>query len=249
MVLWTFGVLVAVGQLAGEDSFQLPKDEVGLGLLTSHQSDEVRAAAVAALRKRGAVEIDRFLDDSVREVREAAVKGIYDEPVTAAFSQLARRAELIAASIGADDDAAIAQRAILAAQYLGREQDAAMLARIAATRTVNLRPRADALKALQEWNELPEKDPVTGKKRIVEEERVLLGSEDLEAIWNLFGILPEEGKGTQIVLFGLLVELAEKMEHGIAEHDLKPLLEWEHLPEGMKKRAAKLGVETGMAPT
>lgn len=248
-----FGKILCVGLIAlgtalcgGEEaSFPLPKTATGLGLLTSHQSETVRAAAVAALREKGAQEVDRFFDDPVQKIREAAVCAAYDENIEAALPQLADRAHLIARSIGRDEDPLIAKRAIRAAWLVGRAKDLALVAQIVGDRTVHLRPRVDALRVLLDWEDcLVEKgqegDELAEKEPTMIGDRVAVTAKNLGDVWRLFETLPTEPVATQIILFDGLVKLAQAMNYHPSKEALRPLLEAEYLPLTVRERAELL---------
>lgn len=193
-----------------------------LGQLTSHPSASVRLAAVVALRRQKAQEIDRFFNDSVAEVREEAVRGAYDAYITSALPQLANLAREIAQSIGEQNELypLTARRAIYAAWRVGRLTDIEAVTEIAADAVIDLRVRRDALVALLDWNEPPVADPVTGTAVPLHDGRVEVTARNLGPTLRMSTSLLKEAPAAQRALMELVLKLSAQVGHAIENSSL-----------------------------
>lgn len=133
-------------------------DEAALAGLAAHGSAAVRMAALLALRRHRSAECGRFLADADREIVTEAARAVDD-------LQLADHLPALAALL--DDRKAtelpLLRRAVNVAFRLGTRDDALRLARVAAERDdLPEAIRADALRALGEFDQPPARDRMLG---------------------------------------------------------------------------------------
>jgi quinoprotein glucose dehydrogenase len=132
-------------------------DESALADCSRDPSDDVRIAAVVALRRIKSPELARFLTDATPRVAAEAARAIYDVPVPDALSALA---DLVRTT--KSTERALVRRAVHASFRLGGEQRARELAQFALSGTADASLCAEALQRLAEWAQPPGRDPVVG---------------------------------------------------------------------------------------
>ncbi len=133
-------------------------DATRLAPLSSHPSPAVRMAALLALRRHAAPELERFLADPERALVTEAVRVIHDLPIASALPQVA--ALLDARGV---HELPILRRAVNAAWRLGGTEQAARLAKAAAVREdLPEEIRAEALRALSDFDAPPARDRMLG---------------------------------------------------------------------------------------
>ncbi|WP_308987641.1 DUF7133 domain-containing protein [Roseibacillus persicicus] len=211
-----------------------------LGALASHPSKSVRIAAVVALRRQGAAEIERFFDDADLFVRKEAVRGAYDENIVEALPALAGRAQMISASISEQDKfyPLTAKRAIYAAWRLGRPEDVARILSIASDTNVDSRVRRDALVALLDWNEPPVADPVVGTAVPLPEGRSEIAARELDALKDLIASLASASGEEDLLELGL--KLARQSKVVVPNGTLFEILSSTQLAKPARRLAAEL---------
>jgi quinoprotein glucose dehydrogenase len=131
-------------------------DREALAASASDASPSVRVGAVLALRRLGAPEIARFLDDSDQAVAIETARGIHDAPILEALPALAARLDKL------NQSEFLVFRALNARFRLGRPEDAAALAAFAARTNVAENLRVEALRDLAAWANPGRRDRVTG---------------------------------------------------------------------------------------
>lgn len=125
-------------------------DAAGIVAKTADQSASVRLAALLALRRLNRVEVSAFLEDREPAIAFEAARAISDGPVNGAMPGLA-------AMLGKKLPDKAWTRAINAAY---RTADAGALVRFAARQDVPDAARAEALKALAEWEKPSGRDRI-----------------------------------------------------------------------------------------
>jgi len=125
--------------------------------LSEHDSVHVRMAVLLCWRRKGSIEIARFLGSEDPLLFTEACRAVYDVPIEAALPSLA-------AQISREDvpNAACARRIMAANHRLGEERRALELARIATDDTHQERFRLEALELLADWSDAPVADRVHG---------------------------------------------------------------------------------------
>ncbi|MFO0806781.1 MAG: PVC-type heme-binding CxxCH protein [Gemmataceae bacterium] len=136
--------------------------------VNKHAADtnaSVRLGVVLVQRRLADKRVVQFLNDADPMVKAEAARAIHDLPMNELFPQLA--AILPKLSSAADPDATV-RRAIDAAFKLGTADDAKLV--LAAASNPNLSPavRAEAVSALKDWSDPPQRDRVIGFWRPVE---------------------------------------------------------------------------------
>jgi quinoprotein glucose dehydrogenase len=132
-------------------------DESALADCSHDASEDVRIAAVVALRRIQSTELTRFLTDASPRVAAEAARAIYDVPVPDALPALA---DLVRST--RSTERALVRRAVHASFRLGGEQRARELAQFALTGAADESLRAEALQRLAEWAQPSSRDPVVG---------------------------------------------------------------------------------------
>lgn len=125
----------------------------------SDPNASVRLAVVLVQRRLQDQRVVRFLADSDPLVRAEAARAIHDLPMPDLYPDLARLLPKLTAS---SDDDATARRCIDAAFRIGAEEHAKAV--LGAAMNPNLSPaiRAEAVAALKDWSDPPQRDRVTG---------------------------------------------------------------------------------------
>jgi quinoprotein glucose dehydrogenase len=131
-------------------------DRDALSAAASDPSPSVRLGAVVALRRLGAPEVARFLDDPVADVALEAARAVHDVPILEALPALADRL----GKPGQPD--LLLYRALNARFRLGRPEDAEAVAAFAARAGTPEKLRVEALHELGEWAKPARRDRVTG---------------------------------------------------------------------------------------
>jgi quinoprotein glucose dehydrogenase len=127
-----------------------------LAKVSKHESPAVRLAAVLALRRRGSVEVARFLDDPEPRIALEAARAIHDVLPPEEGWELAKR-------LGkANQSELFNLRALNAHFRLGRPENAAAIAAFAAKADVAEKLRIEAVEMLGAWAKPPRRDWVTG---------------------------------------------------------------------------------------
>ena len=128
-----------------------------LAELAAHESTHVQMAALLCYRRKGSVEIARFLSSEDPLLFTEACRAVYDVPITAALPSLA-------AQIAREDvpNAACARRIMAANHRLGGERRALELARLASEDSHQEKFRVEALELLADWGDSPVADRVHG---------------------------------------------------------------------------------------
>ncbi len=138
-------------------------DDAALRAVTSDERDDVRLAAVLALRRLGSASLTAFFADAKPRVAREAIGAAYDEEIQGSLFALA--------ALAGDADRFVrigphaARRVLAACLRLGREQDARSLAQLAAHPDVPMALRVEAVSHLAAWFDPPRRDPVTGEWR------------------------------------------------------------------------------------
>jgi quinoprotein glucose dehydrogenase len=140
----------AVMALAGS------RDRAALLAAATDPSPAVRLGAVVALRRLGAPEVARYLDDPEESVAIEAARAIHDADILEAFPALAARLDKPSLS------EFLLFRAVNARFRLGRAEDASALAAFAARTNVPEKLRVEALRDLGAWSKPGRRDRVTG---------------------------------------------------------------------------------------
>ena len=131
-------------------------DVDALELAAKDSAPQARMAALLAMRRLGRPEIAMFLYDSRPELVLEATRGIYDEPITNAMSQLA-------AMINKGTGPAPAMRRVLHANYrLGNLENALSLSEFATKTNSPAELRAEAVNLLGQWGNSPKRDLLVG---------------------------------------------------------------------------------------
>lgn len=126
--------------------------------LKTHRSEAVRVAAVVALRRQGAVQVQEFLNDPSPVVVLEAARAIYDEPIAGGFEALAHLAR-------PDLPETAALRVVLCLRRRATPDAAARLASIASAPAYTALVREQALRRLADWPSEPWQDPILGLYR------------------------------------------------------------------------------------
>ncbi|WP_164103290.1 PVC-type heme-binding CxxCH protein [Candidatus Laterigemmans baculatus] len=129
-------------------------DAAALAGLAEHGSANVRRAAVVALRRQGAAEVARFLNDGDSRVVVEAARAIHDLPIAPATEALASLLERPL------NDEALIRRVLNANFRLGTPEAAAAIARYAGRASAPESMRLEALAMLGEWASPDERDRV-----------------------------------------------------------------------------------------
>ncbi|MCH2105190.1 MAG: HEAT repeat domain-containing protein [Planctomycetes bacterium] len=131
-------------------------DEVLAGL-ADHESVHVRMAVLLCYRRKGSVEIARFLNSEDPMLFTEACRAVYDVPIEAALPSLA-------AQIAREDvpNAACARRIMAANHRVGGAHRALELARLASEGSHREKFRVEALELLADWSDAPVADRVHG---------------------------------------------------------------------------------------
>ena len=128
-----------------------------LARLADHESTYVRMAVLLCYRRKGSVEIARFLNSEDPLLFTEACRAVYDVPIEAALPSLAAQIER------ADVPNAACARRIMAANHrLGGARRATELARLASEETHQEKFRVEALELLASWDDAPVADRVHG---------------------------------------------------------------------------------------
>ncbi|MSR48185.1 MAG: c-type cytochrome [Planctomycetes bacterium] len=136
-------------------------DAATLAGLSAHGSAAVRMAALLALRRSASPAIGQFLTDSDRTIVVEAARAIHDLPLTDSLPALARLLDDPAAK-----ELPLLRRAVNAAFRLGGVEQAQRLAGAAADRSdLPEEIRADAMRALAEFDAPPARDLLLGSWR------------------------------------------------------------------------------------
>jgi len=125
----------------------------------------VRLAVVLVQRRRGDARVSQFLADADPLVKAEAARAIHDLPMLDQFPKLA--AILPKLSSAADPDATV-RRAIDAAFKLGTADHAKLVLAAAANPNLSTAVRAEAVSALKDWSDPPQRDRAIGSWRPVE---------------------------------------------------------------------------------
>ncbi|HUR29358.1 MAG TPA: HEAT repeat domain-containing protein, partial [Planctomycetota bacterium] len=120
--------------------------------LATHESLQVRLAAVVALRRQGSVGVGRFLNDVDPRVADEAERAIYDAPIPLALGALA-------------DSHRLTRRSINALFRLG---DFARVCASVLDPRCSDELRIEALDLLAKWSVPPKRDPVVGAWRPID---------------------------------------------------------------------------------
>ena len=125
--------------------------------LSEHESVHVRMAVLLCWRRKGSIEIARFLGSEEPLLFTEACRAVYDVPIEAALPSLA-------AQISREDvpNAACARRIMAANHRLGGEHRALELARLATEDTHREKFRVEAIELLSDWGDSPVADRVHG---------------------------------------------------------------------------------------
>ena len=125
----------------------------------------VRLAVVLVQRRTADKRVVQFLNDADPLVKAEAARAIHDLPMEDLFPKLA---EILPKLSSAADPDATVRRAIDAAFKLGTADHAKLVLAAAANPNLSTAVRAEAVSALKEWSDPPQRDRVTGFWRPVE---------------------------------------------------------------------------------
>jgi quinoprotein glucose dehydrogenase len=135
-------------------------DPLTFETLSGHENANVRLGVLLAMRQLGLPAIARFLDDSEPRIVREAARAIHDVPIPGALealSKLVERQNLV--------DPVVLLRAIGANFRLGTAEHAARLGSTIARTDLPEGVRADALRALKEFDAPPARDRMLGRWR------------------------------------------------------------------------------------
>jgi quinoprotein glucose dehydrogenase len=204
------------------------KDEATLKKLASDESAAVRLAVVLVYRQWKDERLAKFLDDSDPLVRIEAARAIHDLPLANVQQQLADQLPKLLKNPISDGDA-LTRRAIHAAYRLGKPQGAKDILAVASSTNFNETIRSEALAALKEWANPPQRDRVTGFWRTINPRDSELPRQVVEAGFQ--ELLARTSGKLQTEVLQLAVSLGVKA-------DDKQFIEWAKDP----KREARLRV-------
>jgi len=122
-------------------------------------SASARLAVVLVQRRLGDKRVAALLTDADPLVRAEAARAVHDLPMTDLYPQLAKLLPKLSA---ATDDDATARRAIDAAFVLGTADGAALVLAAATGPALSPAVRAEAVSALKDWSDPPQRDRVIG---------------------------------------------------------------------------------------
>lgn len=217
-----------------------------LGQLINHPSNAVRRAAVVALRRQEAPEIQAYFDDKDTSIRQEAIRGAYDENIRDAFPALSSRALDIAKRVNSEViyHPLSARRAIHAAWTLGQTDDLNRIVSIVNDPSIDHRVRRDALVALLDWNTPPVPDPVTGFARPLPDNRIPLPSTLSQNLQPFFFAAKSDQNSANLLPWALLLVKQEKLS--FEKDKLLPFLTSADTPEEARLHALNLiaSVET-----
>lgn len=201
-VLREAGVIGLVGAASLQD----------LTALARHESEAVRIAAVVALRRTGKLrELLEFLQDKSFQVREDALRAIYDEANEQTFKRNPETLSAVAKQLSNSSPPAVAMRALAANRRLGtREALERIISYLIESETSRRRDRIVAMDVLASWSEASNLDPVDGryfpvpafstedlKQAILPHAKSLINDSDPSIAGRMIGLLAEiEATGT-----------------------------------------------------
>ena len=119
----------------------------------------VRLAVVLVQRRLGDKRVGKFLTDADPLVRAEAARAVHDLPMEELFPELAKMLPRLSTGI---DQEATARRAIDAAFKLGTAEDVKLVLAAASNPSLSPAVRAEAVSALKDWSDPPQRDRVTG---------------------------------------------------------------------------------------
>jgi quinoprotein glucose dehydrogenase len=151
-------------------------DKAALVAAGEDPSAAVRMGVLLALRRTGDPRVAKFLNDAEPKIVAEAARAINDEPIEAAFPQLA------ALSAKTNLPTTLLFRVVNANFRLGKPENAKAVASLAARREVPDAIRIDALKALQEWAKPKGRDRVMGLWRPLEPREENIAAEALRPV-------------------------------------------------------------------
>jgi quinoprotein glucose dehydrogenase len=122
-------------------------------------SASVRLAVVLVQRRLGDRRVAQFLADADPLVRAEAARAVHDLPMEDQYPALAKLLPKLSAAT--DDDATV-RRAVSAAFRLGTAADAKAVLAAASNPALSVAVRAEAVSALKDWANPPQRDRVTG---------------------------------------------------------------------------------------
>ena len=190
------------------------------------ESPSVRIGVVLALRRLGAPELGRFLNDPDPGVAVEAARAIHDTPVVEALPALAARLEV------PNQSELLLARALNARFRLGREEDAAAMASFAGRADASDKLRVEALRDLGGWARPGRRDSVTGLTQNLGERSPEAAAEAVRR--NLVGIFAGPGRRAR----GGCPGLCGARNQGGRSHPLRP---------GDRREATCRGAGTGPA--
>lgn len=133
----------------------------------SDDSAAVRLGAVLVLRRLNDARLAKFLADGDLFVRTETARAIHDLPLKDLYPVLAKQLGTLGGSPLPDGDALV-RRAIDAAFVLGTADDAKAVLAVVLNPNFSSAVRTEALSALRDWAEPPQRDRVTGFWRPME---------------------------------------------------------------------------------
>ncbi len=136
-------------------------DAKAVNTYASDESAAVRLAVVLVQRKLGDQRVGQFLTDKDPYVRTEAARAVNDLRMENLYPPLADQLPKIGETLLPDSDA-LARRAIHAAFRLGTPQHAKSVLDAAVNANYSLPVRAEAISALKDWSDPPQRDRVTG---------------------------------------------------------------------------------------
>ena len=131
------------------------------------ESAAVRLGAVLVQRKLGDRRVARFLTDADLFVRTEAARAVHDLPMTDLYPELAKVLATVGGSVVPDIDPLV-RRGIDANFVLGRAENAKAVLGVVLNPNFPEAVRAEALFALRDWADPPQRDRVTGFWRVME---------------------------------------------------------------------------------
>jgi quinoprotein glucose dehydrogenase len=134
---------------------------------SADESAAVRLGVVLVQRKLGDKRVSRFLADADLFVRTEAARAVHDLPMTDLYPELAKVLAAVGGSVVPDIDPLV-RRGIDANFVLGRADHAKAVLGVVLNPNFPEAVRAEALFALRDWAEPPQRDRVTGFWRVME---------------------------------------------------------------------------------
>ncbi len=131
------------------------------------ESAAVRLGVVLVQRKFGDKRVARFLSDADLFVRTEAARAVHDLPMTDLYPELAMTLATVGGSVVPDIDPLV-RRGIDANFVLGQADNAKAVLGVVLNPNFPEAVRAEALFALRDWADPPQRDRVTGFWRVME---------------------------------------------------------------------------------